>query len=67
MEKLKSALGIKENHEFGAAFDLELQENKRLERLSEKERVRKEKKKAKKEAQRQKEREELQKQLEMIK
>jgi hypothetical protein len=50
MEKLKSALGIKENHEFGAAFDLELQENKRLERLSEKERVRKEKKKAKKEA-----------------
>ena len=66
MEKLKSALGISEKHEFGAAFDLELQENKRLERLAELDRIKKEKKKAKKEAKRQKEREDLQKQLEMI-
>ena len=67
MEKLKSALGISDKHEFGAAFDLELQENKRLEKLAELDRIKKEKKKAKKEAKRQKEREELQKQLEMIK
>ena len=59
MEKLKSALGISEKHEFGAAFDLELQENKRLEKLAEMERIRKEKKKAKKEAKRAKEREEM--------
>lgn len=67
MTKLQNALGITDKHEFGAAFDLELQENKRLERLAELDRIKKEKKKAKKEAKKQKEREELQKQLEMIK
>lgn len=50
MQKLKDALRIDSRHEFGAAFDLELQEKKRLDRLAESERVRKEKKKAKKEA-----------------
>ena len=59
MQKLKDALRIDDRHEFGAAFDLELQEKKRLERLAESERLRKEKKKAKKEAKRLKEREEL--------
>jgi len=59
MEKLKNALGISDKHEFGAAFDLELQENKRLERLAEIDRLRKERKKARKEAKRLKEREEL--------
>ena len=50
MQKLKNALRIDSRHEFGAAFDLELQEKKRLDRLAESERVRKDKKKAKKEA-----------------
>jgi hypothetical protein len=50
MQKLKDALRIDSRHEFGAAFDLELQEKKRLDRLAESERIRKEKKKAKKEA-----------------
>lgn len=35
MELLKKAMKIKEGHEFGAAFDLELQEGKRLDRLAE--------------------------------
>ena len=61
MEKLKSALNIKEGHEFGAAFDLELQENKRLSRLAELDKKKKEQKKAKKEAKRLKEREDLMK------
>ena len=59
MEKLKDALKISDKHEFGAAFDLELQEQKRLARLAESERLRKEKKKAKKEARKVKEREEV--------
>lgn len=59
MQKLKDALRIDDRHEFGAAFDLELQEKKRLDRLAESERIRKEKKKAKKEAKRAKEKEEL--------
>ena len=67
MEKLRDALRIDSRHEFGAAFDLELQEKKRLDRLAESESVRKEKKKAKKEAKKVKEREELQKQLQAIK
>lgn len=45
---------------FGAAFDLELQEQKRLDRLAESEKIRKERKKAKKEAQKAKEKEDLQ-------
>mmetsp|Transcript_24852 Transcript_24852/g.24338 ORF Transcript_24852/g.24338 Transcript_24852/m.24338 type:complete len:139 (+) Transcript_24852:157-573(+) len=59
MEKLKSALNISEKHEFGAAFDVELQETKRLERIAEKDRMKKEQKKAQKEAKRQEEREKL--------
>ena len=59
MQKLKDALRIDEKHEFGAAFDLDLQERKRLEKLAESEKIRKEKKKAKKEAKRAQEREEL--------
>ena len=59
MEKLKDALKISDKHEFGAAFDLELQEQKRLARLAESERIRKEKKKAKKEVRKAKEREEV--------
>jgi len=50
MEKLKDALKISDKHEFGAAFDLELQEQKRLARLAESEQIRKEKKKTKREA-----------------
>lgn len=50
---------IDDRHEFGAAFDLELQEKKRLTRLADSEKVRKEQKKAKKEALKLKEREEL--------
>ena len=59
MQKLKDALRIDSRHEFGAAFDLELQEKKRLDRLAEGERVRKEKKKARKEAKKVEEREEM--------
>ena len=67
MEKLKQALKISDKHEFGAAFDLELQENKRLDKLAEMDRIKKEKKKARKEEKRLKEKEELMKQLQMIK
>jgi hypothetical protein len=56
MQKLKDALRIDSRHEFGAAFDLELQEKKRLDKLKEKERVEKEAKRAKREATRQQER-----------
>ena len=67
MSKLRDALKISDKHEFGAAFDLDLQERKRLDRLADSEKVRKDKKRAKKEATKLKEREELQKQLEQIK
>ena len=61
MEKLKDALRIDDRkYAFGAAFDLELQGQKRLDRLAESEKIRKERKRAKKEAQKAKEREELQ-------
>jgi hypothetical protein len=67
MQKLKDALKISDKHEFGAAFDLELQEQKRLQKLAEREKLRKEKKRAKKEAARAKEREEVQRELNMVK
>ena len=61
MEKLKDALRIDDRkYAFGAAFDLKLQEQKRLDRLAESEKIRKERKRAKKEAQKAKEREDLQ-------
>jgi hypothetical protein len=61
MQKLKEALRIDDTkYTFGAAFDLELQEQKRLDKLAESERIRKERKKAKKEAEKAREREELQ-------
>ena len=59
MLRLKDALRIDDKHEFGAAFDLDLQETKRLARLAESEKQRKEHKKAKKEALKVKEREDL--------
>ena len=61
MLKLKNALGIKEGqYEFGAAFDLELQETKRLKKMVEKDQKKKEEKRVKKEEKRAKEREMLQ-------
>jgi len=60
-------LRIDDRHEFGAAFDVELQEKKRLEKLAESEKIRKEKKKARKEAERAKEKEEVKRQLKNIK
>ena len=61
MQKLKEALRIDDSkYTFGAAFDLELQEQKRLDKLAESEKIRKERKKAKKEAEKAKEREEMQ-------
>lgn len=56
MHNLKEAMQIGKSYEFGAAFDLELQEKKRLDKLKEKERVEKEAKRAKREAKRQQER-----------
>lgn len=67
MDKMRSAMKISDKHEFGAAFDLELQEQKRLMNLAEKDKIKKEKKKAKKELKKQQEREDVMKQLEMIK
>lgn len=52
MAKLKGALNISKEQELGAAFDLELQERKRLDRLSEKDRKRKDEKRARKEERR---------------
>lgn len=52
MRKLKDAMKIGKNYEFGAAFDLELQERKRLEKLAEKELKKKEEKRAKRELKR---------------
>ena len=67
MQKLKEALRIDDKHEFGAAFDLELQETKRLGRLADREKDRKEKKRAKREARKLKEKEDLKKELLKIK
>ena len=66
MDKLKSALKIRDDLEEGACFDMELQERRREERLAEKDRKRKELKRARKENKRQKQRAELQKQLMMV-
>ena len=66
MNKLKDALSINKDYSFGAAFDLELQEKKRLQKLAEKEIKRKEEKRVKKEAKREKERQMLQMQLKQI-
>ena len=60
MQKLKDALRIDDDkYAFGAAFDLELQEQKRLARLAESDRIRKEKKRERKEAKKIKEKEEI--------
>ena len=56
MDTLKSALRISENFEEGAAFDLELQERKREQKLAEKDLKRKEQKRLRKEAKREKQR-----------
>ena len=63
MAKLKGALKITQEQELGAAFDLELQERRRLERLAEKDRRRKEEKRAKKEAERKRAQEALMSQV----
>lgn len=49
MKKLKDAMGISKDYEFGTAFDLDLQESKRLQKLAEKDELKKEKKRQKKE------------------
>ena len=63
MGQLKSALKISNDFKEGAAFDLELQERKREERLAKKDLERKEKKRERKETKRRKQREELQRAL----
>ena len=50
MDKLKDALRIGPDFEAGAAFDFELQEQKRLARLAEKDKRRKEEKRQRKQA-----------------
>jgi len=52
MDKLKSALNIRDDLEEGACFDMELQERKREVRLAEKDRKRKDQKRVRKEAKR---------------
>lgn len=52
MTKLKEAMGIGKNYEFGAAFDLELQERRRLDKLAEKDMRKKDEKRAKREQKR---------------
>ena len=42
MEKVKEAWGISKEHKFGEAFDLDLQERKRLAKQEEKEEARRE-------------------------
>ena len=42
MEKVKEAWGISKEHKFGEAFDLDLQERKRLAKQEAKEEARKE-------------------------
>jgi len=56
MDTLKSALHISDNFEEGAAFDLELQERKREQKLAQKDLKRKEQKRLRKEAKREKQR-----------
>lgn len=57
MSQLRHALNIKQGHEVGEAFDMELQEQKRTKKMVEREMARKEEKHAKKEEKRAKERE----------
>ena len=54
MDTLKSALKISNSFKEGEAFDLELQERRREEKLAEKDQKRKEKKREKKEAKKRK-------------
>jgi hypothetical protein len=63
MKKLKEAMCISKDYEFGTAFDLDLQEKKRLQKLADKEELKREKKKAKKEAKKAIEKEVLMKQV----
>ena len=59
MKTLKSAFGIVKEKEMGSAFDQELQERKRLDRMADKERIKKEEKRQKKEKKRKIEKEEI--------
>ena len=66
MAKLKEALQIDDKYEQGSAFDLEQQEQKRLDKLAEIDRVRKERRREKREAEKkQKEEEEALKRKEL--
>ena len=63
MDDLKSALKISNDFQDGAAFDIELQERKRQEKLAEKERLKKEEKKRKKKEAKEQKKQELIQQL----
>ena len=66
MAKLKEALRIDDKYEQGSAFDLELQEQQRLEKLGEIDRQRKERRREKKEAEKKKQAEEEAQQRERL-
>ena len=67
MEVFKSALNIKDDHKFGEAFDQELQEKKRVQRLQDKEEKRKEDEEAKKRKQLEDEKEKMMKEIAALK
>ena len=56
MARLDQAFKLSKDYEFGAAFDLELQEKRRLDKLALEHKRKKEMKRAKREEQREKER-----------
>jgi hypothetical protein len=67
MQVFKNALKIGESHKFGEAFDQELQEKKRLEKLAEKKEKQKEYERQKKLMKAQQEKETMLKEIEQIK
>lgn len=56
MQKLRAAMHIKSDYDMGSAFDLELQEKKRLEKLVDRQRKEKEEKRKLRQEKREKER-----------
>ena len=66
IEALGNALKISKDFEGGAAFDFELQERKREQKLAEKDQRRKEKKRERKEAKKREERLKLEQHLRMV-
>ena len=67
MEVFKSALNIADDHKFGEAFDQELQEKKRIERLAEREQKKKEDEEAKKRKLLEQEKEKMMKEIAALK